>query len=992
MSACTVHDVQVEVERRQSPPPHGPASPAPSPPHVAIDTPAVRVNSPTYARNTDELAPSAVSPLLSDAERILSDAQRSAQSELRSTQSVLKLAGSVLGRERSGSGAISPTNGRTPRLPSPHPYSPDILRGRIIASKAGISLPPLSIQTSLSHSPQNTPPQSPTADDCLHLPGKFGSLSSAEVKKKLTASPVMREGLLKKLDGLNRVPSSSSLHSTRSGDSGDDRDNCKVTMQSAHEHANRIKERIKQHSSLAKGLPPGNSIGNDDSLSLSNLAIDQSTRNRARSPRLRQSDALDMWMRRKVASERGRKTPKDSGEHFGQYHLHPSETVISHELNRGDWTWAVEWSPDGKFLALATENHGLAVVEAGSGLVWKVVKDERMGKVKNGSTHSIRTIAWGGTFIALGGTGDAVSIVEPCLAVGDGERNYSFNVVDVLPETGFVGTLSWLKNSNILAIGNREDQCLIAEIRRRDDGAITSNVLHNIERSDWVTAVAFSHGGTKLAIGDRNGILSVYLFVIIRAGEPPALSPLQDVSLDDNILTIEWSPDGKFLYTGGEDYSITVLETTRFSVLRRIGRDRWVPFLATSLGGSYVAAGGGSSQVSLLDANNNWEEATSLPVDGMANSAAWHPHDEYLAVCGQSNDVVVYESSCQRFQKGKCLRTSSSILAVNASPDAKKIAVGNETGLVTIFDTESPALVTLYETVIGTGGEMTIRWSPDGASIAIASGSTFVLLDSSSAGKEGVHPQSSALYTVRKVIQGGASFSSLSFSPTGQYLALSDDRTQILDVNIGCRCARVLDQPGVVSSAWSTNGAVFAMVGGSSELSIYDVKGASPDKWSLLFSISFKAMITSLCWGPSTSTGIYYLAFGGENETVAILEVRTQERIWETVLQIPCNSCINALDWNEDGMLCIGDDDGSASVVDLSYLCKSGKAVSEMNYNWQRQGVISTTKLTRNFGRNAVTSACWLPSSKQTVLEYRGQSALALGGSDGIFEIVDLST
>ena len=132
-----------------------------------------------------------------------------------------------------------------------------------------------------------------------------------------------------------------------------------------------------------------------------------------------------------------------------------------------------------------------------------------------------------------------------------------------------------------------------------------------------------------------------------------------------------------------------------------------------------MAAGGASSQVSLLDVNVKWNEVTSLPVEcGNPLHATWHPHDEYLAICGQFNDVVVYETSCKRLPKGKCLRCKSSILAAQFSPDGKMIAVGNETGLVTFFDTQPETFVTMYETVIGTGGDMSIQFSQDGKNIA----------------------------------------------------------------------------------------------------------------------------------------------------------------------------------------------------------------------------------------------------------------------------------
>jgi WD40 repeat protein len=148
--------------------------------------------------------------------------------------------------------------------------------------------------------------------------------------------------------------------------------------------------------------------------------------------------------------------------------------------------------------------------------------------------------------------------------------------------------------------------------------------------------------------------------------------------------------------------------------------------------------------------------------------------------------------------------------------------------------------------------------------------------------------------------------------------------------------------------------------------------------------ISFKSAINSISWASSVQKGLYYIAFGGENETVAVLEIRSPEKIWETVIQVPCRSKINIIDWHANGMLCSGREDGTVSIIDLSYL-RSGKTVCEMSYNWQRQGIISTTKLTRSYGRNSITSLCWLPHNSTNTI------CLAIGGSDGIFEIVDFT-
>jgi hypothetical protein len=92
--------------------------------------------------------------------------------------------------------------------------------------------------------------------------------------------------------------------------------------------------------------------------------------------------------------------PKD-----GSFHLGKSRTVIVHEINRGSWTWCTAWSPDGAYLAVATENHHLAVVDTTGSTVWRVRHDRKargdMAR-KNNSTHSIRSIAWGQNYIAIG--------------------------------------------------------------------------------------------------------------------------------------------------------------------------------------------------------------------------------------------------------------------------------------------------------------------------------------------------------------------------------------------------------------------------------------------------------------------------------------------------------------------------------------------------------------------------------------------------------------
>lgn len=943
-------------------------------------------------------APEPLSTDLDDISSIVHDAQRNATRELRSTEEILKLAGVVL-RDRSDVNREGHINHRLSGILSSHRYSNNSF------SPFAADMYPSTLlgMGSLDEGDTN---YSAAIPEYSHLPGKYTLLGSDSME----LSGSNKTLLLSRIDGLANSPISrvktddSSASSCVGRQLGVDILASVASACATNNTVGGIRSQSDVNAAIENAMKAGikgrnyNRFTSTTSVELRESSMGEhrriSSQEMQRLPSASHFELMPAWVSRKIDAETG-VSPNTSPEHndgemesyFGQYTIHPSETIITHELNRGDWTWTTEWSPCGKYLAVATENHLLAIVDAGMTTpVWKVIHDERVGKLKNDTTHTVRSIAWGANFIALGGTGDAVTIIEP--RISSRSKQSSFRTVDVITDTGFVGALHWRKNSNILAIGSREDQCLIVEMaKNKTTHKLSSNILHNIERRDWVNSVKFSPGGTKLAIGDKSGLLSIYLYIMLEGeDEMPSLSLMKDIIVDESILDVQWSPDTKYIYVGGEDYSINVIDALNWEFVHRISRDRWVPFLAPSRGGSLLAVGGSSCHVSLIDTNQQWKEVTSLPVEGgIPLSAKWHPKDQFLCISGQFNDVTIYETSCRRLLKGKCVRSKTAILAVEFSPNGKVLAVGNENGLITFFDTQSPTFITIYETCIGTGGDLIIRWTSSGKHVAIISGSTFVLLDTVYCGKTGLHPQSSSRFLVRKVIQGGVNFESLTVSPNGDYVALTDGRTRILDLNNDCNCTRTLEQYNVCCTGWSSNGSLFASVGKRGQLRIYDSKSSSKE-WKSLFSITVSDTIGALCWGPSPKKGLQYLAFGGQERIVTIIEVRSYEQAWETVLQFRLGSNINDLDWNERGLLCIGDDEGTVSIVDLSYL-KSGRAVSEKSYNWQRQGIICTLKLTRNFGRNAITSLCWLKSN----LGRNNNNLIAIGGSDGIVEIVDLS-
>jgi WD40 repeat protein len=175
------------------------------------------------------------------------------------------------------------------------------------------------------------------------------------------------------------------------------------------------------------------------------------------------------------------------------------------------------------------------------------------------------------------------------------------------------------------------------------------------------------------------------------------------------------------------------------------------------------------------------------------------------------------------------------------------------------------------------------------------------------------------------------------------------------------------------------------MIGATKKLTIYDTAFEHCDDWREAFSIEAPETGLAVAWGPTIVRGLAYLAYGGNDRTISIVEIRTNEGTWEKVLSASRDDVIHALDWNfNSGLLAAAVANGTVSILDLSYL-QSGSAVNELSYNAQRQALTCFTELRRNRGKNIMRAVRWIPAPLGS------DTLLAVGGSDGEVEILDLT-
>jgi WD40 repeat protein len=466
---------------------------------------------------------------------------------------------------------------------------------------------------------------------------------------------------------------------------------------------------------------------------------------------------------------------------------------------------------------------------------------------------------------------------------------------------------------------------------------------------------------------------------------PVAISNIANFKLEDSILDVEWSPDGQWLYAGGEDFVVTVINTQGWEAVHRIKRDRWVQFISSSLGGSHVAVGGVSSEVTILDVDRGWDTALKVSLKGLVPlSAKWHPQDQYLVLTGQNNSVLAVETTNARHVSGHFLRSVSPIFSIEFSPDGRMAAIGNEAGVVTIFKLSGTTFITTYELVLDCDGEISIEWSLNGAYLAVVAGSKVVIVARSSSLPGSAPPNASGFY-VAKVVRDLGMMHDIAIDPQSRFVAVSGVTTRILDATANFKCIREIECEGISQAiSWSPDGTWLATIGKDQSLLIYDASPESPSQWRVVFTVQMKQPGLALTWGPPMLGGLQYCAYGGKDKKVYIMEIRTKERTWETVLGIPRDGVIHDLDWNNEGLVAAAIGNGTVTVMDLSYL-QSGWAVNEMDYNWQRQALTCFTEIRRNKGKNCMKSVRWIPSAPGS------DSLLAVGGTDGEVEIIDLT-
>lgn len=326
--------------------------------------------------------------------------------------------------------------------------------------------------------------------------------------------------------------------------------------------------------------------------------------------------------------------------------------AVQHTLDLGECIAALAWSPDGRTLAAASLGGPVFVIDAETG----AVRHELAG-------HALGTaaLAWHPDGRLLASAGMDGRVRRWLVWTGD-----EYDVLEV--GQGWVEQLAFSDSGTYLAAAaGRQVRCFDI------DGAL----LHDWQgHTSTVTALRWRPGAEELATAAYGGILR---------WRPGAPAPVQRHEWKGSVLTIEWSPDARFIATGDQDSTMHFWMVESGRSLQMWGYPTKVQHLAWDPGSRFLATGG-SEAVTIWDCVPSPEGTTPAMHEGhdkVVSALAWQHDGPLLLSGGRDGRLLLWHPQRHREPLAR-VSGRSPVNAVAWHPDDDAFAAGAEDGTLLI--------------------------------------------------------------------------------------------------------------------------------------------------------------------------------------------------------------------------------------------------------------------------------------------------------------------
>ncbi|MFN9674579.1 MAG: protein kinase domain-containing protein, partial [Microcystis sp.] len=230
--------------------------------------------------------------------------------------------------------------------------------------------------------------------------------------------------------------------------------------------------------------------------------------------------------------------------------------------------------------------------------------------------------------------------------------------------------------------------------------------------SNWVYSVVYSPDGRYLASGGSDNTIKIWEVATGRE-----LRTLTGHS--DFFRSVVYSPDGRYLASGSFDKTIKIWEVATGREVRTLtGHSGWVNSVVYSPDGCYLASGSWDKTIKIWQVATGKELRTLTRHSGWVYSVVYSLDGHYLASGSQDNTIKIWQVAT-----GKQLRTltghSDWVWSVVYSPDGRYLASGSRDNTIKIWEVATGKQL---RTLTGhSEAVFSVVYSPDGHYLASGS-------------------------------------------------------------------------------------------------------------------------------------------------------------------------------------------------------------------------------------------------------------------------------